>query len=82
MHGSDQTNSSNSNEHDGDGDGIDLHLAINDRWAVLDLDELRESIQAAGLPAELIATYRDQHGHRRYIERRPRRAHTRQETAA
>jgi hypothetical protein len=49
---------------------IDIHLAVNDRWCAFDLDELLEAIEFAGLPGELIATYQDASGRRRYVERR------------
>jgi hypothetical protein len=50
--------------------GIDLHLISNGRWAALDLDELLEQLVLAGSPPELICTYQDPAGRRRYVRRR------------
>ena len=62
---------------------IDLHLVVNGRWAALDLDELLEQLVFAGLPAELICTYQDPSGRRRYVRRDLRtRRDRRQEVTA
>jgi len=53
---------------------FDFHVAVNDRWCVLDLDELHEQLVLAGYPPELIATYEDPGGRRRYVRRRLRRS--------
>jgi hypothetical protein len=58
-----------SNGHDDTSAEVGLHLVVNDGWCALDLDELRDAIEAAGLPPELIATYLDRTGRRRYVER-------------
>lgn len=62
---------------------IDLHLVVNGRWAALDLDELLEQLVIAGFPAELICTYQDPSGRRRYVRRHRRaRRSGRQEVTA
>lgn len=48
---------------------IDFPLSVNRRWAALDLDELRDMLVDVGLPGELIVTYQDKTGRRRYVER-------------
>jgi hypothetical protein len=52
---------------------VELHVVQNGRWVAIDLDELLESIEFAGLPRELIVTYMDANGRRRYVERCPAR---------
>lgn len=60
--------------HGADGDHVvDLHLVASPRWAALDLDELLEQLVLAGFPAELICTYTDPGGRRRYVRRYLRR---------
>lgn len=53
----------------GDDHVVDLHLVASQRWAALDLDELLEQLVLAGFPAELICTYTDPGGRRRYVRR-------------
>jgi len=78
---------SNDNGHNGapaapaNGQGIDLRLMVNDRWCALDLDELLQAVEFAGLPPELIVTYVDRHGRRRYVERRFGRSRSSQPAA-
>lgn len=59
---------------------VDLHLVENNRWCALDLDELLEQLVLAGRPPELICTYTDPSGRRRYVRRHIRR--NRREIAA
>lgn len=63
----------NGNSSGPTGTDIDLPLAVNSRWVALDLDVLREQLISIGLPVELICTYVDASGRRRYIERGPAR---------
>ena len=69
MHASNQTNSQQqSNEPHGA--TIELPAAMNGRWIQLDLDEILEGIEFAGLPQrELIATYTDRRSRRRIFVR-------------
>jgi hypothetical protein len=52
---------------------VEVPAATNGRWVAVDLDELLEGLELAGGPGELICTYLDAGGRRRYIERRPPR---------
>jgi hypothetical protein len=51
-------------------DVVDLHLVGGARWCVLDLDEILEGIEFAGLPQrELVCTYLDRRSRRRMFIR-------------
>ena len=52
---------------------LELPLVVNARWCAVDLDELQEATEGAGLPGELILTYLDAGNRRRYVERCPER---------
>ena len=52
---------------------LELPLVVNARWCAVDLDELQEAAEDAGLPGELILTYLDAGNRRRYVERCPER---------
>jgi hypothetical protein len=49
---------------------LDIHAATNGRWMQIDLDEILEGIEFAGLPQrELICTYLDRRSPRRVFVR-------------
>ena len=57
---------------------IDVPAAMNGRWVQMDLDEILEGIEFAGLPQrELICTYLDRRSRRRvFVRVASRRNHT------
>lgn len=63
----------NGAQHTPPAHGLDLHVVANGRWFAIDLDEMLEAAEFAGLPGELIVTYVDAGGRRRYVERCPSR---------
>jgi hypothetical protein len=65
-------------DQNGAGAPIDLPMATNGRWVCLDLDEILEGIEFAGLPqTELVATYVDSRAHRRFVRVRAHRKEAR-----
>jgi hypothetical protein len=54
---------------------LELPATMSSRWALLDLDEILEGIESAGLPQrELICTYTDRRSRRRVFVRVQARA--------